>query len=151
MSQKKQSAGVIAAKRKAAKLRAYKIEHAKELAERAKLKQAKFNAKKLASKKEPKDSSHYKPAAFTAAGLIQIALVQQTQIEATRRKKQSIVDKDAHKAYKKQFKLEHPQRTIVSTLQVSISDKSRKERRLACKGDKSAPKAILLNRARNAA
>lgn len=154
MLQKKQSAVVRAAKRSAAKLRAYKAEHAKELAEIAKLKQAKFDAKKLASEKPSKDASHYKPEKYSPADLIKIALIQSNLIEKIKRKKQSDAGKKSFKEAKIQFRLEHPKNPNVMVTPVSIKEreqKQRKAKRLARKATASAPRHILLARIANAA
>lgn len=154
MLQKKQSAAVKAAKRNAAKLRVYKAEHARELAEIAKLKQAKFDAKKLAGKKPSKDASHYKPEKYSPADLIKVALIQGSLIDAIIRKKQSDADKKSFKEAKIQFRLEHPKNSNVMVTPVSIKEreqKQRKAKRLARKATASAPKHILLARIANAA
>lgn len=142
----KQSRGVIAAKQKAARLRAYKIEHAQELAEKARIKQAKFDAKKLASKKEPKDSSHYNPSKYSPADLKKIAMIQKMLIEKIERQKQSIVDKKAFKEKKAQFRLEHPKQSDVIVTYPNFAPIRRPHFRALKKSSKSAPKSIILAR-----
>lgn len=139
------------AKKKADNVRAYKIEHATELAEKTKQKQVKFDAKKLASKKAPKDATYYQSRAYyfvkdTPLDLKKIVILTMIEDQKKRSLKQSIADKAAHKAAKIQFKAEHPQRTIVSTLPETKKKLTKKEMRIARKPQLGAPKAILSHR-----